>query len=144
MLDDAAAERLAHAGLDIVAASLGAARGVEVGAVNSTLTLQRAKNAIAMNFHRPSLSVAKVAVLIGVSPRRLQELFQRNGTTASDYIRATRLDAARRRLADPAFARISIAQIAENAGFADPAHFSRAFRRAFGVSPRAARGGGTP
>lgn len=144
MLDDAAAGRLAHAGLDIVAAGLGATRGIAVGGVNSALTLQRAKDAIATNFHRPALSVAGVASLVGVSPRRLQELFQRNGMTMTDYIRTMRLNAARRRLVDPAFACISVAQIAENAGFADPAYFSRAFRRAFGVSPAAARGGGKP
>jgi AraC-like DNA-binding protein len=143
MLDNTAAVRLAYAGLDIVAAGLGTTRGLRVGGVNSALTLQRAKDAIATNFHRPALSVARVAALVGVSPRRLQELFQRNGMTMSDYIRTTRLDAARRRLVDPAFACISVAQIAENVGFADPAYFSRAFRRAFGVSPRAARGGGT-
>lgn len=143
MLDNGSASRLFRAGLDIVAAGLAAAHGRKTKASpQAALTLRRAKAFILDNYHRPTLSGAAVAAIVGVSLRRLQELFQQDETTVSDHIRAVRLEAARRQLADPGFARIGVAKIAENAGFADPAQFSRAFRRAFDISPSEARDNG--
>jgi AraC family transcriptional regulator len=36
---------------------------------------------------------------------------------------------------------LSVTEVAANAGFGDPLHFSRRFRRAYGVSPREYRAG---
>ncbi len=137
-LDPESARRLVAAGLDIVAAGLGATYGCAQHGY-ATLTLRRAKAFIADNHHRASLDGLAVAKAVGLSQRRLQELFQQEGTTLSEQIRYTRLEAARRQLADPRFVHISIARVAENAGYLDAAHFSRAFRQRFGHSPRDAR-----
>lgn len=52
------------------------------------------------------------------------------GTSPHRYLLMRRLDFARARLGDP-----SIANVAAEAGFADQAHFTRAFRAAFGMTP---------
>lgn len=135
-LDPVSAQRLVAAGFDIVVAGLGATYGSAQLGSQVSLTLRRAKAFIAENHYRPTLDGKAVAKAVGLSHRRLQELFQQEGMTLSDQIRHARLDAARRQLADPAFVHTSIARIAENAGFLDATHFSRVFRRRFGQSPK--------
>jgi AraC-like DNA-binding protein len=49
---------------------------------------------------------------------------------------AQRLEACRRELGDPQQGHRSISDIAFGWGFNDAAHFSRAFRERFGLSPR--------
>jgi AraC-like DNA-binding protein len=49
------------------------------------------------------------------------------------------MEAAYRALVDPIFAKYPIASIMERAGFVDQSQFARAFRRAYGQSPRATR-----
>jgi AraC-like DNA-binding protein len=87
----------------------------------------------------PDLSVAAMAAAIGWSPRYIQAILARHGTTASDLIRSERLDLARTRLANPAFASHTIASIAAAAGFNSPSAFASAYRRHFGYSPRHTR-----
>jgi AraC family transcriptional activator of tynA and feaB len=71
-----------------------------------------------------------------ISPRYLQDLFQAEQTTVSDWIWTRRLEKSRRDLADPLRAGDSIAQIALACGFADFGHFSRRYKEAFGMPPR--------
>ena len=52
--------------------------------------------------------------------------------SVGEYRRRRRLDYARRKLADP---RLSLAEVAIDAGFADQSHLTRAFRRVTGVTP---------
>jgi AraC-like DNA-binding protein len=87
----------------------------------------------------PELSVAAMAAAIGWSPRYIQSNLARHGTTASDLIRSERLELARTRLANPAFAAQTIASIAASVGFNSPSAFTSAYRRRFGYSPREAR-----
>ncbi len=55
--------------------------------------------------------------------------------TVSTWIRTRRLEQCRRDLLDPMLADRPVAAIAARWGFVDAAHFSRAFKTAFGVSP---------
>ncbi|MFG3013609.1 helix-turn-helix domain-containing protein [Streptomyces cinerochromogenes] len=55
------------------------------------------------------------------------------------WIRRQRLERARRALADPAMRTTPINAIAARSGFSRAADFTRAFRRAYGVSPRGYR-----
>ncbi|MFI2712671.1 helix-turn-helix domain-containing protein [Micromonospora sp. NPDC018662] len=93
----------------------------------------------------PGLSPAAVAAAHHLSVRSLHRLFEGTGTTVGGLIRTGRLERAARELADPGLRRLSVARIGARCGFAHPAHFSRAFRAAYGWSPgehreRAARG----
>jgi len=66
----------------------------------------------------------------------------RENTTVTELVGAERLELARARLANPAFARQTIAAIATSVGFQSASSFSTAYRRRFGHSPRDARNGG--
>jgi len=81
-----------------------------------------------------SLSVHSIAVRQGVTPRYIQHLFERDGTTFTEFLRDSRLALAFRRL-DEGPARVGIAEIAFESGFTDLSNFNRAVRRRYGVRP---------
>jgi AraC-like DNA-binding protein/acetamidase/formamidase len=84
----------------------------------------------------PGLCVDAVADHIGVSTRYLQKLFESTGETFTHYVRLRRLERCRVDLVNPLFAHLSIGDICFRWNFSDAAHFSRAFREQYQVSPR--------
>jgi AraC-like DNA-binding protein len=86
-----------------------------------------------------ALTPAAVAEHVRMSTRNLARLFARQGTTIDRTIWAERLMAARRDLVDPRLRECSITEVALSWAFSDPAHFSRRFSSAFGMSPTAYR-----
>ena len=128
---------LVMAGVNILRVALGSIVSVPLGQTPSaTFALQRAKMFVRDNFHRHTLSPDEVARASGLSLRRLQELFQFEGTTIAGYIRNLRLELARERLDDPMLNGSSIASIMESVGFVNQSHFARAFQKAYGQSAR--------
>ncbi|MFI0875027.1 helix-turn-helix domain-containing protein [Streptomyces parvus] len=87
------------------------------------------------SLHDPRLTPAAVAAAHHISTRHLHRLFQQEGTTVAALIRNRRLERARRELADPGLADTPVHVIAARCGFGSPAHFSRVFRAAHGMSP---------
>ncbi len=87
----------------------------------------------------PTLNPSEVASAVGISLRHLQRLFAGKGSTAAEWIRERRLEHCRTDLRDPRFCGKSITEISFLWGFSDSAHFSRSFKKRFGVSPRAFR-----
>ena len=81
----------------------------------------------------PDLSPARIARAHNISVRWLYDNWTDELSVAQWIIRE-RLELARRELAGPRTQ--SIATVARQCGFTDPAHFSRRFREAFGMSPR--------
>lgn len=105
----------------------------------STLTayhLERIRQHVLANLHDPSLSVQSTSAALRLSVSSLYRVFESQGTTLSEWIWNQRLDRCRRDLADPLLANQSVIQIAFRWGFSDASHLSRAFKRAFGLSPR--------
>jgi AraC family transcriptional activator of tynA and feaB len=91
----------------------------------------------------PALDVAKIAAEFGCSPRHVYRTFRSDdGMTVTEYIWRMRLQRCAEALRDPGVTQ-SITDIAYEWGFASSAHFSRAFKAAYGVSPRLYRKGGT-
>lgn len=80
-----------------------------------------------------NLTLDLAAELAGVSTRTLQRRLQAMGVSFSELLAQTRYQLAARMLADPL---LKVIDVAAEAGYDDPAHFSRAFRRMAGVSPR--------
>lgn len=86
------------------------------------------------------LSIAELAATAGVHPDHLGRVFRRQyGCSVGDMIRDLRLTWAAEQLTG---SERDLADISIEAGFCDQSHFSRAFRRHFGMPParyRAAR-----
>jgi AraC-like DNA-binding protein len=83
----------------------------------------------------PELSPGTVAAAHYISLRYLHKLFQEEGATVAGWIRARRLEACRRELADPALTSRPVAAIAARWGFSSAAHFGQVFRDAHGIPP---------
>ncbi|MDJ0704517.1 MAG: helix-turn-helix domain-containing protein [Leptolyngbyaceae cyanobacterium MO_188.B28] len=83
-----------------------------------------------------SYPLTRLAQRVNLSEGRLRHLFRQElGVPLQQYWIAYRLTIAIRRLGGHE----SLTQIAYDAGFADLAHFSRAFRASFGISPSLAQ-----
>jgi AraC-like DNA-binding protein len=115
--------------------------GVSLAAGAPTAHLQRLCQTIETLLPDPDLSLRRVADEEGVSPRYVQKLFASADETFSHYLRTRRLERCRTDLASPQHARLSISEICFRWGFNGSAHFSRAFRDQYGVSPREFRQG---
>ncbi len=87
------------------------------------------------NFVDCELTPEKIAVANGISIRYLHSLFHQAGVTVSKWIWERRLKATREDLLDPAISHMRVSEIAYRRGFNDPAHFSRAFKTRFDISP---------
>ena len=78
-------------------------------------------------------TIAELARHAGLSRRSFNAQFQRIcGTSAADYLRTARLEAAREALVHQG---LSVSEAAYRAGYASPANFSTAFRKHFGRVP---------
>ncbi|KOV72965.1 AraC family transcriptional regulator [Streptomyces sp. AS58] len=84
----------------------------------------------------PTLSAARIASVHGISVRHLYTVLAQSGISLGDWIRSHRLAECRRELAGPGGRLRTIAAIARSWGFTDPTHFSKVFKRAYGISPR--------
>jgi AraC-like DNA-binding protein len=99
---------------------------------------ERVRRAIRQHIGSARLTPDRLAVLAGLSRSSLYRLFEAEGGVAR-YVQSVRLSMAQLAICDPAQARESIAAIAEAHGFPDPSVFARAFKQAYGVTPREAR-----
>ncbi|MFE7562331.1 helix-turn-helix domain-containing protein [Kitasatospora sp. NPDC057500] len=98
--------------------------------------LARIRDHIEENLADPDLSPESIARSQHISVRYLHKLFQQDGTTVGQWVRGRRLDACRRELERPSRRQTSVSAVAHRWGFVSHSHFSRAFREAYGVSPR--------
>lgn len=115
------------------------------GAVGArAIQAHRVRQTIETLLADPDLSLRRVADEEGVSPRYLQSLFKAQGESFTTYIRNRRLERCRAELQSPACGQQSISQICFRWGFNGSAHFSRAFRNAYGTSPREFRRTSSP
>jgi AraC-like DNA-binding protein len=104
--------------------------------------LHRVRQSIETLLAEPDLRLGRVAEAAGVSPRYLQKLFAAAGESFTHYVRLRRLERCRLDMLSPRYADTSISSIAFRWGFNGSAHFSRAFRQQYGLSPREARRAG--
>lgn len=84
---------------------------------------------------KPGLSPASIAAAHFISVRNLNGLFQGRGTTVSQWVRERRLEKCRQDLSDPLLSARPVSSVGARWGFTDPAHFSRVFKSAYGMSP---------
>lgn len=89
--------------------------------------------------HDPShpYKLEELSKLVGYHPVHIARTFREfTGKTVGEFVRSARLERAQTLLADH---RLSIAEIAQMAGFADQSHLNRLFRRCFNLTPQEAR-----
>ncbi len=122
--------------VDLVATGLATLEGAnyELSLPEQHIVL-RARSFIQANLGDPDLDRNAVAGAAGLSVRRLNEIFAKQGQSISGNIRETRLERAAQDLSDPNFRRQSISEIAGKWGFGNFQHFSKIFREHYGISP---------
>lgn len=81
------------------------------------------------------LSAASIAAEFGISERYVYLVLSRMGISLGDWVRTRRLELAAAALAKDTSGLLSISSVAYRWGFADHAHFSRAFRAHLGMTP---------
>lgn len=96
---------------------------------------RRVRQYIDNNLCNPDLSNQHIATAQNISVRYLHKLFGGEEETVHVLIVNKRLKLARRLLNDPAYAGHSIERIAYSTGFVSAPHFSRAFKKRYGVCP---------
>jgi AraC family transcriptional regulator len=85
------------------------------------------------------LSLAELAAVAGMSPHYFSELFSRSvGHPPHRYVLSQRIERAKECLRNPGN---SVLEAGLSAGFENPSHFARAFRKLVGVTPRQFRAG---
>jgi AraC-like DNA-binding protein len=92
------------------------------------------------NLGRGDLTIYSVAQNAGLSPRHAQRMFERTGTTFTEFLLEQRLLRVRKLLRDPLNRWRKVSDLAHSAGFPDISYFNRVFRRRFGVTPSDMRG----
>lgn len=90
-------------------------------------------SAYIQEYYGQSLSIASLAEQNNVNRNRLSYVFRRHaGMGPAEYILKYRMDMAEQMLLAND---VSVQQIAETVGIADPFYFSRVFKKQYGVSP---------
>jgi len=97
--------------------------------------LQDVLRFIEVHLSDSKLSIATVAKGCGISPRYLSFLLKLHGSPFSTLVWQKRLKTASGWLSQSKPNEISISEIAYRVGFKSPAHFSRMFKRVYGMSP---------
>ncbi|GGX81144.1 AraC-like ligand-binding domain-containing protein [Streptomyces fructofermentans] len=108
------------------------------GPLEATLSL-RITHYIRQHLADRDLSAARIAAAHDISVRHLYAVLSRSGISLGDWIRTRRLAECRRELAGPNGRLRTIAATGRRWGFVDATHFSKVFKQAYGVSPRAWR-----
>ncbi|NBA97573.1 helix-turn-helix domain-containing protein [Pseudomonas sp. R5(2019)] len=129
------AERLSASLLDVVSTAFESAFQTSDSTLSTyqSQQLQRVKQFLLANLHDSDLTIDSVAQATYVSPRTLNRLFAKEGTTAIRWLWHQRLSACHKALLKGQFQQVSDAAL--SFGFTNLSHFSRAFKNAYGVSP---------
>ncbi|MGC4748648.1 helix-turn-helix domain-containing protein [Micromonospora sp. DT201] len=138
------ASRLGAVGLDLATTLLGrhlVAEDAVPTEVRRRALLAQVQSYVHRHLGDTTLSPQVIADAHHISVRSLHRLFEAEDITVASYIRDLRLTRCRRDLSDPALRNQPVQMIAARWGFSDKAHFSRAFRAAYGTSPQEHREG---
>jgi AraC-like DNA-binding protein len=132
-------QRLAVAHVyDLLALTLGATSDVAEIAKGRGVAAARLR-AIQEDIHEHlsdgELHISSLARRHRLTPRYVQMLFEAEGITFTEFVRAQRLARAHRMLATPHFDHLRVSDVAFECGFGDVSYFNRAFRAHYGATP---------
>ncbi|MFD9741997.1 helix-turn-helix domain-containing protein [[Kitasatospora] papulosa] len=131
---DAVAEPSIELVRAVVATQLGS-QDLARAPMEATLSL-RIRRYMRAHLADSDLSAARIAAAHDISVRHLYTVLARSGISLGDWIRSHRLEECKRELAGPQGRSRTIAAVGRSWGFVDATHFSKVFRKAYGVSPR--------
>jgi len=98
-----------------------------------TALYERAQAFIHDHLRDPDLSIDQISMALGCSKRYLHMLFSNRGLTVSEYIWRARLLNCHQDLETQG--NKTITDVAFSWGFSSSSHFSRVFRKYFGIAP---------
>ncbi|MFE4711124.1 MULTISPECIES: response regulator [unclassified Paenibacillus] len=99
----------------------------------SNLIVQKAKEYIDENYAQKGLTIHEVAKKNHVSPNYLSYLFKKNtGFNLWEYVIKLRMEESREMILNTDLRRY---EIAERVGYESPEHFSKIFKKYYGISP---------
>ena len=126
--------------LQLVDAALGTSSVSETagGVERRGISAREVAHYIDANIQNSQLTPQTLADRFNISVRQLYRVVASTGFTPASLIWKHRLEHARA-LLEEGSSRAPIIEIALSCGFKDGAHFSRAYRKAFGQSPKASR-----
>jgi AraC-like DNA-binding protein len=129
--------------IDLLALALGTGRDAAaiarmrgLRAARLRVVLQKIKE----SFADPACSAERVALMLGLSGRYVQDLLQETGATFTERVLELRLQQACSMLMSARCDGQKVAEIARCCGFNDVSYFNRRFRARFGASPTQFRG----
>jgi AraC family transcriptional activator of tynA and feaB len=135
-LDAAGGAAAASAAIELLRAavepSLPASRSTTRAALRAQI-----REYVRRHLQDPALGPAEIAHAHALSLRALHALFEDAEESVAGLVRRERLARCREDLQQPAGG--TVTSVAFRWGFCDAAHFSRVFKRAYGVTPRAVR-----
>lgn len=120
--------------LDILRAGLAAAEPGSVEADRRARHLERAKDYLRSRLGDAELTVEDAASALDMSERTLNRLFAQEGATVMKWLQKQRLESSFTILSHGGG--VKIADVALDCGFVNFSHFSKAFRKAYGITPR--------
>lgn len=97
--------------------------------------LARVKRVVRQRLTNPDLTLNDIAREAGLSLNYVHKLFKDDGRTMAEFLKAERLQRARRLLESPQAMATTVTDVSLACGFSNMAHFSTAFRRAFAIRP---------
>lgn len=111
----------------------------EVPAQQAQRPMSRAKMLMLLNRADPEYGSEDLARDLHMSPRHLQRLFAREGSTPAAELRNLRAELAQTLLRDAQYDALTIAEIAGHAGFTNPSAMRRALQAVGAPAPQAIR-----
>jgi AraC family transcriptional regulator, positive regulator of tynA and feaB len=124
--------------LDLIAVSLAESLESNIPRLSNSrmLALLKVRTVIDARLTDPDLDVGMVAAAAGLSVRYANTVLAQIDSSVSHLIRTRRLERCRAAFEDPKQRPRTISEIAYGWGFSDMTHFGRAFKEAYGMSPR--------
>lgn len=130
-------ERVVQQAVDLLAMSLQSKERVDtIVSVPRTTLLFRVKQTIELYLGDAEFGLAALSACVGLSTRYINELFSDEGTSFGRYLLARRLQRCAVDMRDARMRHRTINDLAFSWGFNNMSHFSTAFRKHYGTSPR--------